>query len=82
MARGSQSEGPQALQLVRFQHTPGLICSQGVRGYLSAQASVNKQGHSVCTTLGAVPEVGSSNAITRESKVWASGLTPPFGRLL
>ena len=34
------------------------------------------------TRIRAVPEVGSSNAITRVSKVWASGLTPPFGRLL
>eukprot|EP00964_Phaeocystis_antarctica_P141225 scaffold106207_cov36-Phaeocystis_antarctica.AAC.1 len=42
MARGSQRVGPQALQLVRFQHMLGLICSQGVRGYLSTQASVNK----------------------------------------
>ena len=42
MARGSQRVGPQALQLVRFRRTPGPICSQGVRGYLSTQASVNK----------------------------------------
>ena len=35
-----------------------------------------------CTRVGAVPEVGSFNAITRESKVWASGLSPPFGPLL
>ena len=35
-----------------------------------------------CTRVGAVPEVGSFNAITRESKVWASGLSPPFGGLL
>jgi hypothetical protein len=34
------------------------------------------------TRVGAVPEVGSFNAITRESKVWALGLTPPFGHLL
>jgi len=82
MARGSQSNFPQALQPLPCQHTPTPICSQGVRGYLSAQASVNKQGHSVCITLGALPEFGSSNAITRESKVWASGLSPPFGGLL
>ena len=41
MARGSQRVGPQALQLVRFRRTPDPICSQGVRCYLSVQASVN-----------------------------------------
>ena len=36
----------------------------------------------MCITLGAVPEFGSSSAMTHESRVWPSGLDPPFGRLL
>ena len=43
MARGSQPVGGQDLQPVCLQHTLGLICSQGVRGYLSAQASVRNE---------------------------------------
>ena len=35
-----------------------------------------------CTRVGAVLEVGSSYAITGESKVSPSGLAPPFGCLL
>ena len=42
MARGSQGAVGQALQPICLQRAHGPICSQGVRGYLSTQASVNK----------------------------------------
>ena len=42
MARGSQRAVGQALQPICLQRAHGPICSQGVRGYLSTQASVNK----------------------------------------
>eukprot|EP00964_Phaeocystis_antarctica_P090429 scaffold57844_cov98-Phaeocystis_antarctica.AAC.1 len=44
MARGSQRAVGQALQPICLQRAHGPICSQGVRGYLSAQASVAQAG--------------------------------------
>ena len=59
-----------------------LFAARGCAAICRPRHLRHKQGHSVCITLGAVPEFGSSSAMTHESKVWPSGLDPPFGRLL
>ena len=84
MARGSQSSFPQAIQPLPSQRAPGPhLLPGGARPSACRPRHVRRAARdSGCTRVGDVPEVGSFNAITRESKVWASGLTPPFGHLL
>ena len=65
-----------------FSVRTALFAARGYAAIYRPRHLRHKQGHSVCITLGAVPEFGSSSAMTHESKVWPSGLDPPFGRLL
>ena len=73
----------QPKQLSTGASAPPLLACAGASSAAGGCAPICRPRHvrraardSGCTRVGAVPEVGSFNAITRESKVWASGLTP------